>query len=280
VPALGDGRLSSVIPVYEAAPRRGTDSVPSLVPSPRATAVFGRDSLFTVYLEAYGTEPAPVQLVVRDDRGTAVWSDTARLPQRGAIASGTVALPVSRLGVGITTLVASHGTAGDTVRTPLFVGFGESLPVSSFEEMLSYLRYFATPEQLKALREAPPDRRAAAWAAFLRETDPVLSTPEHEGLRDYFARVEQANQRFREEGMPGWLTDRGMVFIALGEPDQVFEQGGTDLSQRGRAQIWEFSQYHAQLVFIDQTGFNRWRLTASSEAEFQAIARRKQRNQS
>ena len=77
----------------------------------------------------------------------------------------------------------------ELTRTPLFVTFGDELPVASFEEMLNYLRYYATPQRLQSLRETPPSQRPAAWGAFLRETDPVITTPQHEGLRDYFIRL-------------------------------------------------------------------------------------------
>ena len=195
-------------------------------------------------------------------------------------------VPVSRVGVGVASLVArrtdtTSATAGlaataDSARTPIFVSFGDELPVTTFEEMLSYLRFFATPERLRTLRDTAPESRAGAWAAFLRETDPNSGTPQNEAIREYFGRIRQANARFRDEGGAGWLSDRGMVFVTLGEPEQVYEQAANDVSQRGRAQIWEYREYRVQLVFIDQTGFGRWRLTSSSMSEFQSLARRLQ----
>jgi GWxTD domain-containing protein len=168
------------------------------------------------------------------------------------------------------------GGAGgaDTTRTKLVVSFGEGIAITSFEEMLSFLRYFARQETLQPLRNAAPADRGRAWLAFLHATDPDPTTPEHEGLRDYFVRVEQANLRYREEGGPGWLTDRGKVFISLGDPDQIYEQGQGDIAQRGRVQIWEYAQYRTQLVFIDQSGFGRYRLTTTSEMEYQTLVRR------
>lgn len=290
VPRVAGPALSTPIAVYDATPRMNLDSLPELVAAPRATAAFGRDSMINVYLEGYAS-PTPgaaadaamrlsVSFAVRGEGGSALWSDTASLPRRGALWSGVVRVPVARLGVGIATFAAWRpGTTGaDTVRTPLFVSFGDELPVASFDEMLNYLRYFASPERLAALRAAPPEARAAAWAAFLRDTDPVPSTTQHEGIRDYFTRVQTASQRFRDEGQQGWLTDRGRVFISLGEPDQLYEQGGQmgDVNTRGRAQIWEYREHRLQLIFIDQTGFSRWRLTAQSSADFEAVTRRLQ----
>jgi hypothetical protein len=84
--------------------------------------------------------------------------------------------------------------------------------------------------------------------------------------------VRIANQRFGDEGTSGWLSDRGEVYVTLGEPDQILEQGDNSFNQRGRAQMWRYNQQRLQLVFIDQSGFGRWRLTTGSEADFDAAA--------
>ena len=89
-----------------------------------------------------------------------------------------------------------------------------------------------------------------------------------------YARIAQANTRFREEGSAGWLTDRGRVLVALGAPDQVFEPNVADLNQRGRRQVWDYRSQRLQVVFIDQTGFGRWKMTMTTEAEFESAARR------
>jgi GWxTD domain-containing protein len=282
VPRLAAGALSSPITVLEVTPRVSTDSLPQIVANPRSTASFGRDTLVPVYLEGYGTgaQQLPVTVAVRGDGGSALWTDTLSLARRGALFSGVINVPVAKIGVGVTTLVARRGDSSDSARVPVFVTFGDELPVASFEEMLNYLRYYTTPGRIQALRDAPASERPAAWSTFLRETDPVPSTPQHEGLRDYFVRIRVANERFREEGMPGWTTERGMVLISLGEPDQVYEQGGTDLNQRGRAQVWEYRTHRVQLVFIDQSGFGRWRMTLGSQADFRsAVARVQARSQ-
>jgi GWxTD domain-containing protein len=250
--------------------------MPQLLASPRATAVFGRDSVVPLYVEGYGSgsEFSVSVQATTDAGGTVLWSDSVDLPLRGELFSGVVEVPVARLGVGVTSVGVTRTGGNDTVRTPLFVAFGEDLPVATFSEMLDYLRYYASIGRVQTLRAAPPERRAQVWAQFLRETDPNPATPEHEGLRDYFGRVSQANIQFREEGSPGWMTDRGRVFISLGRPDQIFEPNVADLSQRGRTQIWDYREHRLQILFIDQTGFGRWRMTQSSELEFEGVVRR------
>ena len=72
----------------------------------------------------------------------------------------------------------------------------------------------------------------------------------------------------------GWLTDRGKVLIAFGEPASVYEHLANDPNQRGRGQVWEYPDLHVTLQFYDFTGFERWRLTNASEIAFQAALRR------
>jgi GWxTD domain-containing protein len=222
---------------------------------------------------------------VLGEQGTPLWADTARLERRAAgadtsartqVYSGVVSVPVARLGIGIITVVLRRPDTGDSTRTRLFVSLGEDLPITNFDEMVSYLRYFAAPDRLRALREGDAAARGAAWAAFLRESDPDPATTQHEGLRGYFARIRQANVRFNEDGTPGWITDRGMALVGVGEPDNIIDQGIGDIGVRGRTQVWEYRDQRLQLVFVDQTGYGRYRLTPSSASELQGAIRRRQ----
>jgi GWxTD domain-containing protein len=277
IPAISARGLSSSVPVHEATPRSSVDALPRLVAAPRSTAVFGRDSILAAYVEAYELAPGePLLATVRGEKGAVLWSEPVDLSRTGRVASGVVQVPVSKLGIGAIELILSRADVADTARTPLFVSFGDELPIASFEDMLSYLRFYASPTRIKALREAASDMRSEAWSVFLAETDPVPTTPQHEGLQLYFSRIQRANLEFREEGSQGWLSDRGMVFVSLGEPDQILEPNGMQLNQRGQAQIWDYQRLQLQLIFIDQTGFGRWRLTQNSELEFQAAVRREQ----
>ncbi|MDQ6829168.1 MAG: GWxTD domain-containing protein [Gemmatimonadota bacterium] len=234
-----------------------------------------------IYLEGYGLDPrVRIALTSRNEKDAVAWRDTVALVREGKISSGILAIPLAKIGVGRSMLTASvvdptsNRARADSVRTPLFVSLGEEWAILGFDEMLSYLRYFAPADRLDALRNAPPEGRAAAWTEFLALSDPVPGTMEHEGLRAYFARLQLANERYRDEAVQGWLTDRGKVFITLGEPDQIVEQAESAVNQRGRAQVWLFGQHQLRLVFIDQTGFGHWRLTVGSESDFESLAKR------
>lgn len=276
VPRLtGQPRLASPAPFYQAVLRPSLDSLPRLVPAPRSTVVFGRDSVVPVYLEAYGPGDRVALRARVETDGATLYADSLPLLRRApGLFNGVFTVPVRRLGIGVSKIafVRSDNPA-DTVAVPVFVSFGDDLPVASFEQMLNYLRYFASPSRLRALREVATEQRAEAWARFVQESDPSPNTPEHEGLRTYFQRLQLANVRFREEGGPGWLSDRGAVYITLGDPEQVRESNPMDVGQRGRVLVWDYPSRRISFVFIDQSGFGRWRLTLQSQSDFQAVAR-------
>ncbi|MEK7380200.1 MAG: GWxTD domain-containing protein, partial [Gemmatimonadota bacterium] len=107
----------------------------------------------------------------------------------------------------------------------------------------------------------------ALWRRFWVESDPNPNTPENEALDIYFTRLAIANQRFRNEtgSSGGWRTDRGEVFITLGEPDRIIESSpGAQVPY----EEWLYASYQTSLVFEGQLGFSRLRLTPASRAEF------------
>ncbi len=279
VPAFAGAAVGSPIPFYQGSGRDGVADLPKLLVSPRATLPYGADSL-RFYLEAYGAAP-PVRLAVRavDDGGHDVWSDTVALRGDARLASTTLVLPAERLPIGQGVLEASVVGAAATARAPFLVSFSNQWVVNNFEEMVSLLRYFERQDWVAKLRAAPAEQRPQVWRDFWKATDPVPITPENEALNQYFERVQIATQRYREEGAPGWLTDRGEVFITLGDPDDVY-----DLSnEMGRGGIrvirWTYTQLRVTLFFEDQSGFGRYRLTPTARADYQSALSRVRRAQ-
>jgi len=280
VPRLRAGAFSSPLLTYESSFRTNLDSVPRLLASPRSTAVFGRDSIAAVFIEAYGSgDRIPITYRVINDGQATVLRDSTFLQRHGNLFAGVVNVPISPVGLGIARLVFSRPGSADTASLPIFVSFGEDIPIMSFENMIEYLRFFAASWRLKGLRDAPAAARASAWASFLRDTDPVPETAINEDLEAYFARIQLANVQFANDRNPGWLSDRGMVFVALGEPNQTYDRTisqpvtNTQMSQTSHVQIWDYPQYHTQLVFYEDV--SRWRLTRASENEFWLVTNKK-----
>lgn len=276
VPRLTPDMLGSPLPVYEAIPRATADSLPRILARPRSTVVFGQDSVLPLYLDAVGSAaPTRAHLRIMGDGDVRLFDTDIELPARGEGHSTTYGVPVHKMGIGLNTLLVSVPGRADTARARVLVSLGDDLPIASFDEMFAYLRYFTTADRLKTLRDAPPAQRPEAWAAFLKGTDPIPGTPENEGLRDYFGRIRLANVRFRDDGPVGWQSDRGTAFVALGDADNIIDTGMTNPNARVRQQIWEYRELRVQIVFVDQTGFGRWRLSTQGRAELDNAIRRR-----
>jgi GWxTD domain-containing protein len=58
--------------------------------------------------------------------------------------------------------------------------------------------------------------------AFWKHRDPTPGTPENEFKTEHYRRLAYANRYYgRTAPIPGWKTDRGRVYIILGEPNDI-----------------------------------------------------------
>jgi GWxTD domain-containing protein len=277
VSVLQPPAISTPVTVYQATRRTDLAAAPELVVNPRSTVEYGADSA-RIYVEGYGL-PAGTMMVVSalDAGGREAWADTNRVDSARAVQALLLTIPPERLSMGQYSLRVSLAGAVAVASAPVLVSFSGQWVVANFDEMISLLRYFTSPDTLRALAAVPPEERAAAWRKFWHDTDPNPETPENEALDRYFARLQLANEEFRDEGVPGWLTDRGEVLITLGEPDDVLDRR-SEMQGRGRIIVWTYTQLRLTLYFVDDSGFGRFRLDPGSRSEFLRVANRVRRS--
>jgi len=276
VPPLQPPAVATPIAIYEARPRTSFRDTPDLVVNPRSAVAYGADSV-RFYVETYGL-PAGSGLAteVVDPTGRTVWSDSTTTDSVRALAARIVVIPPGPLAIGRNELRVRVAGGGQVAATPFLVAFSDLWAIANLDDMISLLRYFPAADTLRHLGNLSPEERAAAWRSFWHDSDPNPVTPENEALDQYFARVQIANQRFRDEGEAGWLTDRGEVFITIGEPDQIADpQNG--ILVRGRTIVWVYNEYRLQLYFVDDAGFGRFRMDPQSRNNFLQVLNRLRR---
>jgi GWxTD domain-containing protein len=83
--------------------------------------------------------------------------------------------------------------------------------------------YIITPKEKEVFLQLENDRERDIFIeAFWKARDPNPDTPENEFKEEHYRRISYANQYLgRLSPTPGWKTDRGRVYIILGEPNQI-----------------------------------------------------------
>ena len=113
--------------------------------------------------------------------------------------------------------------------------------------------YIISPLEKQVFEKLQTDRERDLFIeAFWRQRDPTPGTAENEFKTEHYRRINYANYYLgRQSPVPGWKTDRGRIYIILGEPNDIqrFESG----QETYPAEVW-FYQNKAEVGL--PAGFN------------------------
>jgi len=138
-------------------------------------------------------------------------------------------------------------------------------------DFLSKVRYVITGEERRTFLSLPAEERKPFIAAFWKKRDPDPETEENEFQKVYFQRIEEANRLFNEGGgsEPGWLQDRGRIYILIGPPDHR-EQYPRGVTFYGiPTEIWYYGWF--PVLFVDPNWNGNYKLEPGSAAQLGAI---------
>ncbi len=83
------------------------------------------------------------------------------------------------------------------------------------------VRWIITDEEARAFKNlANEEERQQYIEMFWQRRNPNPDSPENEFRDEHYARIAYANEHFAA-GKPGWMTDRGHIYIAFGKPDSI-----------------------------------------------------------
>lgn len=125
------------------------------------------------------------------------------------------------------------------------------------DKAIDQIKYIASGKEMKAIKKAKGEDRSNRFKEFWKSKDPTPSTEENEVMEEYYRRVDFVNATFGTF-IEGWRTDRGMVYIILGAPNDI-ERHPFEVDSKPY-EIWSYYQYNRQFIFVDQTGFGEYRL--------------------
>jgi len=126
------------------------------------------------------------------------------------------------------------------------------------ESSLEILRYIATRKEMMELWKAAPEQRDSAIEAFWKGRDPTPQTIRNEAREEFYQRVEEANRQYSSSLKPGWMTDRGRIFIKYGAPDEI-ERHPFEPNYHAY-EIWYYYREGLKFLFMDAHGFGEYKL--------------------
>ena len=137
-----------------------------------------------------------------------------------------------------------------------WVGFPST--AKNLDEAIEQLVYIASSSEMSYINDGKTqDDKIKRFREFWKKKDPVPSTDENEVFNEYYRRVAVANASFSHY-IKGWKTDRGMVLIILGNPNNI-ERHPFEFDSKPY-EVWDYYQLNRSFIFVDETGFGDYRL--------------------
>jgi GWxTD domain-containing protein len=129
-----------------------------------------------------------------------------------------------RPAVGLTTTAAlALAALALTVLTASAAAQKPSLPERYKKWLDEEVVYIITPVEREVFLKLGSDRERDLFIeAFWKQRDPNPMTAENEFKKEHYRRLEYADRYLgRDAPRPGWRTDRGRMYIILGEPNDI-----------------------------------------------------------
>jgi len=84
------------------------------------------------------------------------------------------------------------------------------------------IRYIAQKDEMKRYKSLETDEAMAIFIEkFWRRRDPTPKTLTNEYREMFWRRVQEANNSFVDSTKPGWMTDRGKIWVLYGPPSEI-----------------------------------------------------------
>lgn len=133
------------------------------------------------------------------------------------------------------------------------------------------VRWIITPQERTAFNGlSGNEERDRFIEQFWLRRDPTPGTKENEYKEEHYRRFAYASLHFvtkipsfSAREIPGWLTDRGRIYIVFGPPDAIANRSPEKSSSKRPMEIWHYRSIDGRdtdLKFIDVCSCGDYRL--------------------
>lgn len=144
-------------------------------------------------------------------------------------------------------------------------------------EFLSKVRYIISKdERATFLGLTRLEDRKSFIEDFWKKRDSDPDTEVNEFKAQYFARIDESGHLFKEGTTPGWMTERGRMYITLGPPENriSYPRGVTFYGKP--TEVWYYGYF--PIEFVDDNWTGTYRLDPVSAAQIGEITKTQVQN--
>jgi GWxTD domain-containing protein len=218
-----------------------------------------------LFFELYSNSPGKIILEfnVNDKEKKLVYSDTLTRN----IDSGKTQIfhnvKVNGLGLGLYLIGVTLKDTNNKVIASTLKSFnsrwaGVPSAINDLDKAVAELVYIASTSEKSYIESAPTkEEKIKRYLEFWKKKNPNPAEEDNRVFDEYYRRINFANENFSHFS-EGWRTDRGMVYITLGPPNNI-DRHPFDYDSKPY-EVWEYYELNHQFVFMDETGFGDYRL--------------------
>ncbi len=240
----------------------------TIIPNIQGNVVSSSDS-FPVFYEIYTARPGDSVYATTEIAGVKdvpVYSSSRWifLPDSvnavfQNIPKHTLSMNDYRLAVTLRGSADETAAAGTSAVVPFSIHFIDLPPtITDLDKAIEEMMFVASSSTIDSIMAAPDD--VTKEKRFLRFWDTYKCRFSQSGrvsMAEYFNRVDYANKNFTHF-FPGWKSDRGMVYILFGPPDNVDRRPfNIDVKPY---EVWYYYQKDRRFTFLDDSGFGDYKL--------------------
>lgn len=138
--------------------------------------------------------------------------------------------------------------------------------IKDLDKAIAQMLYIATSSELDEIKDTESkEEKIQKYLDYWKKKDPDPQSEDNPVFDEYYRRVAFSNENFSHY-VEGWRTDRGMVYIILGTPNNIdrhpFEYDSKPY------EVWEYYELNKNFVFLDETGFGDYRLITPLYGDF------------
>jgi GWxTD domain-containing protein len=218
-----------------------------------------------MFFEIYSDNSSEVKIefTIKDEDDDVIHKDTISkqlIPDRNQIIHTVKDISLGLGNYKITVVILDSTGSKVAVVDKSFISRWVGIPaaIQDLNKAVDQLVYIATPTDMSFIEDSEnQDEKIERYLDFWKKKDPTPNTDENELFNEYYRRISYANENFSHY-IEGWRSDRGMVFIILGSPNNV-DRHPFDLESKPY-EVWQYYELNRSFVFVDETGFGDYRL--------------------